>query len=321
MRLCKVGSDGCRIELLEARRLLSFAPTHIAGWVFETVSTAEENVIRIDAAGNGWTDSDNERGTYTYQKTGENTSWYKSRDDVGEITIEQTWKSATRFKFSFTQGGETVTGSGRVLAPTVAQVEGTVTVSGTDGADVIQILSPASGAVTVLINGSTFYTVASGVSQCSIDAGSGNDSVTIGGSAMRTYVLAGPGNDTVVGGAGSDTVTGGGGADNLSGGAGDDRLKGGRHNDSLNGGDGNDRLYGDEDNDSMVGGTGSDRLWGGVGNDTLIGGRQGDRLYGEAGDDLLDGENGADLLDGGAGNDTAKQDSLDTRIDIEHVLS
>lgn len=88
-----------------------------------------------------------------------------------------------------------------------------------------------------------------------VNAGGGNDSVTV---AREISIPV-----TMRGGAGNDTLVGGSGPDKLLGGPGDDRLVGGP---------GNDVLYGGPGNDVLIGGPGDDVLHGGPGEDVLRGG-------------------------------------------------
>jgi Ca2+-binding RTX toxin-like protein len=104
----------------------------------------------------------------------------------------------------------------------------------------------------------------------SIDAGAGNDVVTLaGGSAV---VFAGYGNDLIDGGAGSDALHGGPGDDTISGNDGNDYVAGEQGNDTLYGGRGNDTVYGNSGDDVMYGNSGDDWLSGGPGTDTISGG-------------------------------------------------
>jgi RTX calcium-binding nonapeptide repeat (4 copies) len=98
--------------------------------------------------------------------------------------------------------------------------------------------------------------------------------------AVRSFeVNAGSGDDTVtVGKAVPVPVT-------LRGGAGDDALTGGRASDILVGGEGGDRLSGQGGADMLYGLAGIDTLIGGWGVDVLRGGSSQDRLAGGPGDD------------------------------------
>ena len=95
-----------------------------------------------------------------------------------------------------------------------------------------------------------------------VNAGSGNDSITVARSVSVPVTLRG--------GAGQDRLVGGNGSDKLIGGEGDDEL-GGRNGDDL--------IYGGPGNDSLSGGPGKDVLRGGPGEDTLGGGIGPDNVH------------------------------------------
>jgi Ca2+-binding RTX toxin-like protein len=121
-------------------------------------------------------------------------------------------------------------------------------------------------------------------------------------------VIAGSGNDTIVGNAANDTLVGG---------AGDDIISApGNGNNSLDAGIGNDQLYATGlGNNTLVGGDGNDTVAAsGNGNNSLSGGNGIDALYATGnGNETLDGGDGTDtlaangsgrnVLIGGAGND------------------
>lgn len=110
------------------------------------------------------------------------------------------------------------------------------------------------------------------VSGFEVNAGSGDDSVTVGRTiGVPVTLRGGPGNDRLAGGG---SVLG-------------DRLIGGPGDDMLSGTGGPDQLYGGPGNDTLLGGTGDDRLNGGPGDDRLNGGAGNDVLRGEAGEDTL----------------------------------
>ena len=154
-------------------------------------------------------------------------------------------------------------------------------------------------------------------------------------------VIAGSGNDTVVGNAvanyisgadGNDRIWGGGGDDILEGGAGNDTLDGGTGADTLDGGPGSDtasyqnsaaavlvRLHdaaavrlGDAWGDVLTGiehlvGSPYNDILAGDGEDNILKGEDGDDvLYGgpAGGDDMMYGGNGDDRIFGGRGDDT-----------------
>lgn len=103
------------------------------------------------------------------------------------------------------------------------------------------------------------------VSGFEVNAGAGDDRVTIGrGIGVPVTLRGGPGNDELRGGG---SVLG----DKLIGGPGDDLLVGRAGPDLLFGGPGDDRLFGGQDNDRLVGGPGRDVLRGDAGEDVLVG--------------------------------------------------
>jgi Ca2+-binding RTX toxin-like protein len=181
-----------------------------------------------------------------------------------------------------------------------------------------------------------------GIPGLSIDAGDGDDAVTIaGGPTSETAITGGDGNDTIIGGDNDDEIDGGLGNDTLNGGEGINALsyrtrtgdvtvslkagKGGEsgigETDTLTGfqtvrsGSGVDVLIGSNGPDTLDGGPGADNVDGGPADDTLIGGTGPDALRGGRDDDQLfgDPEQGSiddppvrfadDFLEGDAGND------------------
>lgn len=164
------------------------------------------------------------------------------------------------------------------------------------------------------------------VAQDEIEAGDGDDTITIGTSAVNSKgirvelgagVIAETGGLKINGvnrtgpyvidvaanifaGAGNDVVHGGDLGNNIFGGAGDDSLYGGVLDDWILGGAGNDRI----EAGSSTGGIGGNGnlLDGGDGNDTLIGREGSDWLEGGSGVDQLIGGGGDDILEAGAGD-------------------
>jgi RTX calcium-binding nonapeptide repeat (4 copies) len=94
-----------------------------------------------------------------------------------------------------------------------------------------------------------------------INAGGGDDRVTV---AKRVTVPV-----TMRGGAGDDVLSGGAGRDKLIGGFGSDRLIGGFGDDLLIGGGGNDVLISGPGDDVLRGGYGKDKLNEGPGEDNI----------------------------------------------------
>jgi peptidyl-prolyl cis-trans isomerase B (cyclophilin B) len=125
-------------------------------------------------------------------------------------------------------------------------------------------------------------------------------------------VVAGSGNDRIVGSPTDDAINGSQGNDTLTGEAGDDFLRGGKGNDSISGGVGDDIINGNLGDDTLNGDAGNDFLRGGRGNDILIGGDGNDFLLGDIGSDTLTGGAGADTFVLSTGENLA----LDTASDI-----
>lgn len=179
----------------------------------------------------------------------------------------------------------------RTVPATVVLSAGVLGIIGTDGNDIITVAPSSGGQLTVTAtvvgpNGvasqpQTFNVLASLVQSIRIDAGAGNDVVTLDPSiTIPAQINGGAGNDSLTGGSGNDLLIGGPGSDTLNGGPGNDILDGGRGNDLLNGGKGDDLL---------IGGLGNDTLNGGLGNDTLSGGPGNNTLNGDAGTNTLQG--------------------------------
>ena len=148
-----------------------------------------------------------------------------------------------------------------------------------------------------------------------INLGAGNDSVDATALHFRVHVSGGDGNDLIVGGSAADLLAGDAGNDTLIGAGGDDLMLGGDGNDTLRGGSGNDSLDGGTGNDLVLGQGGGDLLLGGAGNDTVDGGVGNDSMLGNDGDDSMIGGTGNDILIGGAGNDTLQgNEGTDTLI-------
>ncbi|MBX3415528.1 MAG: hypothetical protein KF708_22785 [Pirellulales bacterium] len=174
-------------------------------------------------------------------------------------------------------------GSGDGVTPGLVQtieVLGTNNLSGSDGADKINLSAVTAGNGFTNITGTT------------LNGGAGDDSIT--GSAFADLITGHKGNDTINCGDGNDTVVGSGdggeGYDSIHGEGGDDSLHGGGQGDSINGGDGADIIFAGD-------GSEGHELHGGAGNDTITGsdGAEGDTISGGAGNDVLTGGNGSDV--------------------------
>ena len=153
-------------------------------------------------------------------------------------------------------------------------------------------------------------------------AGSGNDRVI--GNAVANRLAGGAGNDELWGSGGDDVLEGGAGADRLDGGLGADTV-------SYSGSDGavtvdlregtveGGHAEGDVivDIENVQGSGYGDVLEGNDGANRLSGGGGNDRLLGRGGDDVLEGGAGADRLDGGLGADTVSYSGSDEAVTVD----
>jgi hypothetical protein len=184
-------------------------------------------------------------------------------------------------------------------AVSAALNSGVLTVTGTPGDDTITVRRSNN---VITVDGTGVALPAAVVSQLVVNAGAGNDVISVNSQDTAGYqqlgvavvVSGGDGNDTILGTPGADRLYGQNGNDKIAGGAGDDVISGGNGNDWIDGSIGNDFLTGDYGNDSLIGGVGADMLYGGADNDSLSGGAGNDFLIGAAGRDNFDGGDGVD---------------------------
>jgi hypothetical protein len=215
----------------------------------------------------------------------------------------------------------------RLLSATLT--EGVLTVGGTAGNDVITVTA-ANTSLTVKVGAATNTFAIAKVNKIVVNAGAGNDAVSIGSTVAKPTILNGQdGNDSLLGGPGNDTLNGGGGNDTLRGYTGRDILIGGTGVDTADystkevavkvdlDGVADDGVANEADNvmpdvenvaggagnDTLVGNAAANRLTGNGGDDVLVGSGGNDDLDGNAGDDTLDGGTGTNALNGGAGSD------------------
>jgi Ca2+-binding RTX toxin-like protein len=106
-------------------------------------------------------------------------------------------------------------------------------------------------------NGTVLICKAPMVAGFQVNAGNGNDSITVTREVQVPVTLRG--------GAGDDWFIGGGGPDKLIGGPGDDHLLGRAGEDLIFGCPGNDQIFGGHGDDTLRGGTGKDLIVGGPG--------------------------------------------------------
>lgn len=140
-------------------------------------------------------------------------------------------------------------------------VNGGLYVNGTSGADNIRIVNHATGGMTVRSNGRLLGRFSpSLVTHITVDAGAGNDVVTLVNVNVSSDLYGGRGNDILIGGNAADRIWGEDGWDTLFGAEGNDLVDGGSGRNTLFGGTGDDTLYGFRQLDSLFGGQGLDEL-------------------------------------------------------------
>jgi len=136
-------------------------------------------------------------------------------------------------------------------------------------------------------------------------------------------VVAGAGDDVLVGSSVRNVLVGGTGANELYGGDGDDDLDAGLDQavgSIVLGEGGDDNLAGSDGNDVLDGGDGDDILDAFLGNDTLDGGAGVDWFFGGLGNDVILNADGiAETVDCGPGTDNPEPDALDTFVACENI--
>lgn len=214
-------------------------------------------------------------------------------------TLDEGWR---------TEFAQIVSRSGNELAAW-AESQDTGTVTFVEGDNDIQISQRADGMLVIesSLNGviqNTQIVDPSTSDRIVINAGAGDDQITVDDSVTANLLLAGgAGDDFIYGGGGNEIILGGSGNDLIRAGAGTDIVLGGTGNDNLEGQDGGDILLGQEGDDYLSGDKGNDILFGGNGQDTIYGGDNQDILLGQGGNDYIDAGSGNDLAIGGTGDD------------------
>jgi hypothetical protein len=159
---------------------------------------------------------------------------------------------------------------------TATLANGTLTVEGTDGSDVI-LIEPATGG-RLTVSGVPGSFAVKDTQRLQVYGNGGNDDIELGTGLtfgtekhrLGAYLCDGDGNDTIIGGSGNDTIISGNGDDQLAGGGGAALIEAGSGNDTLWAGAGDSTLMGGSGNDTLVGGSGNDFLYGGSGTDVFI---------------------------------------------------
>jgi Ca2+-binding RTX toxin-like protein len=177
----------------------------------------------------------------------------------------------------------------------------------------------SDGMMSLVSNNSTFEatTFVVPTSSLTINAGAGNDTVTINSaddalvpndssnmSSQSVVINGDAGNDVLIGSATlNDVMNGGAGADVVNGRSGNDTLNGDADNDTLLGGGGDDNLFGGDGEDRIKGQGGVDTVGGGAGNDTIEGGAGSSALREEGNVDLTIRTSGDTIILEGLGTD------------------
>jgi serralysin len=181
---------------------------------------------------------------------------------------------------------------------TIFDTAGTDTIEIVGGSENVKIdLSPNAeffGGAFIDVGTTVSYFNSSGTT-----VGTRNDTVFVSPETIIENIIAGDGNDTVVGNAANNQILGGLGNDTLNGAAGADFLRGDAGDDRISGGDGDDQAFAgpdDNGNDTLDGNSGNDILGGGAGDDLLVGGTIGSQTNENAGNDTLFGGSGNDTL-------------------------
>ncbi|HUB23845.1 MAG TPA: FG-GAP-like repeat-containing protein, partial [Tepidisphaeraceae bacterium] len=209
--------------------------------------------------------------------------------------------------------------------PSVTVSNGIITASGSAGDDTDSI-SFSSGMIVIDLDGTPSTFAASGVDEVVLNLGNGNDQATIGSlpAGVSASVQAGSGNDTITTAGSNETLIAGTGTISISASASasDDSLIGGIGNDTIIGGGPGSTLFGGAGDDILEPASNGELLRGGQGNDTLLGtAAHRDTLDGGPGDDIiLDSGTAHDSISGGLGLNFAQYNSEDTITNIYDFL-
>ena len=132
--------------------------------------------------------------------------------------------------------------------------DGELRISGTAADDTITIDASAA-TIFVYVNRKLSWSgPRSSISSLTIDAGNGDDRISVSTTlVLNSWISGGNGDDRVYGGSGSDEIHGGSGKDFLCGRDGNDTIFGGLGDDRLDGGNGRNRLNGGAGRDLVIG--------------------------------------------------------------------
>jgi Ca2+-binding RTX toxin-like protein len=237
----------------------------------------------------------------------------------------------------------TISGNNTVRVTASGSQTNTFFISYASGADTYRVFDATSditaSGTCVVVDSRNVNCPGAGIRTISVNAGSGNDTITIDRATVPASIegdLEGDGgNDLINGGRGLDDISGGPNQDTIDGHEGADDVNGNGSTDTLlyslrstpvvvtigsvNANDGNeldttgaarDTVHGDVEivaggiaGDTLIGDSTGEILNGGEGNDSLIGNNGGDTLNGFGGADSIFGGNGDDLGLGGVGSD------------------
>lgn len=171
-----------------------------------------------------------------------------------------------------------------------------------DGDDVVSVKQGSGGRLIVTVNGKSQTLSAQDSENVLIQTGRGNDRVSVDPNvAVRvrfqlgdgndviddqaiggSYIDAGGGNDTVTLGGGHNTVYLGSGSNTVTGSKGADYINGGSGNNKINAGSGNSVIYGGTGTSTINAGTGKDTIYSGTGHVTINNQGGQDTIYAQA---------------------------------------
>ncbi|MEE2737404.1 MAG: calcium-binding protein [Planctomycetota bacterium] len=352
----------CRYESLDNRILLSCV-TQFAGGLLNISCDSDNDLVQVgsDNSGNVLFNDDVINGGPTIENTNNIVIASGDGNDVVELdqsvnmfgpgaTTETTGISEIEIKVDAGSGRDQlfIRGHNR-YSDNISITAGLVNLNGDDDGDVAVAnlewlgLHGQGGRDNIsLMNWTNDQIGEIGLSHIIIDGGNdgdnlrngpltgvvmlgGGDDDVIRGNVHSELILAGDGNDMILGRGGNDRIYGESGSDVIR--IGNNTLTtqqnsafvdGGEGNDTIRGFNGEDTLFGGDGDDLLRAGPGIDWVQGGSGDDVLDGGNHDDSLYGQDGNDTLRGKNGDDLIEGGDGDDIFVNGHVDIGNDTYH---